>query len=156
MGFKDFLKNVTTQADEIRKKYAPKMLSPEKRYARGIVSVCALLAMADGELEESEVEAASQFLMGVNEIQQYFGESDALELFSQLVNDLQTESTKGRAFSKMQINKMIAELKETVTRQDWRSNIMLIAKEMAGANHAGKPGAHEQNIISQLEAAIGA
>nr|VFJ48462.1 MAG: Tellurite resistance protein TerB [Candidatus Kentron sp. FM]VFJ48712.1 MAG: Tellurite resistance protein TerB [Candidatus Kentron sp. FM]VFK08163.1 MAG: Tellurite resistance protein TerB [Candidatus Kentron sp. FM] len=155
MGFKDFLRNVTAQADEIRKKYAPKALSPEKRYAHGIATVCALLAMADGELEESEVEAASQFLMGVNEVQQYFGEADALELFSQLVNDLQSESTKGKAFFKMQTNKMIAQIKETVTRQDWRSNIMLIAKEMAKSNQAGKPGAHEQAMLDQLETMIG-
>nr|VFK78443.1 MAG: Tellurite resistance protein [Candidatus Kentron sp. SD] len=154
MGFKDFLKNVTAQADEVRKKYAPKALSPEKRYAHGIVTVCALLAMADGELEESEVEAASRFLMGVNEVQQYFGEADALELFSQLVNDLQSESTKGKAFFKMQTNKMIAEIKGMVARQDWRSNIMLIAKEMAKSNQAGKAGPHEQAILNQLETTL--
>nr|VFK16255.1 MAG: hypothetical protein BECKLPF1236B_GA0070989_10923 [Candidatus Kentron sp. LPFa] len=54
----------------------------------------------------------------------------------------------------MQTNEMIAEIKETVTWEDWRSNIMLIAREMAKSNHAGKPGAREQAMSSQLETTI--
>jgi tellurite resistance protein len=154
MGFKDFLSKAASSAEEMRKKYAPQVLNPEKRYARGIISVTALLAMADGVLEESEVETASKFLQGIEEIQKYLGETAALELFSLLVNELEAESKKGKAFFKLYINKMISEIKQTVTKPEWRSSIMVIATEMASSNTEGKVGQEEQAILDQLKASL--
>ena len=73
-----FFSNLGKNLAEQAKRFAPAALSPEKRFARGMITVSALMTMADGSAEDSEVEKSSQISAGHRSIQQYLTPANSI------------------------------------------------------------------------------
>lgn len=155
MPFMTFLNQALAQMKDMTAKYAPTALSPEKRYGKGCVTACALVTMADGEAEASELDMAADFIMGIDTINDYLGVEEANEILALQIGALQKAFDKNAAMFTMEVNKMLAEIKSGVESAEWRDSIKALAESMASSNSAGKAGPDEQKMLDKIENAIG-
>lgn len=155
MGFLDALSGVLGDAKALAQKYTPEGLSPEKRFAKACVTVCALITMADGDAEESEIDMAAEFLGGIEEINDYIGIGEANEIFGMQIVALQAAFAKGKGMFAMEINKLIGEIKSGVTMAQWQMAVVAVAESMATSNSRGLVGEDEQAMLNKISTAIG-
>jgi len=154
MSFFEQLSSLALQAKDLALKYSPSALTPEKRFAKACISACALLTMADGEAEATEVEMASEFIMGVPEIKKYFDMAEAHEIFALQLTALETASKKGNVMFLMETNKIIAEIHSSVDDESYVGTILAVAETMATSNSRGVAGKDELAVINTLKAAL--
>ena len=150
--FMDFYESLRNKAAELATKYAPAALNNEKRFAKGCISSAALMTMADGNAEPSELDMGAQFISGIEEIKNTFGEEEANEIFALQVSNLQ--DTANPAMFTMAVNKMIAEMKGGIEDPAWKSTIVSIAETMGSANSNGVAGGDEIAMINKIKAAM--
>lgn len=155
MSFFEMVKNAAEGATALGKKYAPAALSPEKRFAFGVVTACALITMADGDAEESEINEASDFLMNIEQINSYIGLEEANEIFAMQISELQKAHDQGSGMFAMAVNKMIGSIKSGVTDPEWTMSVMAVAEVMATKNSNGKAGPDEIAMLHKMRTAIG-
>jgi tellurite resistance protein len=155
MAFRAIMTGLLAQAQDLAAKWAPTALSPEKKFGKGIVTACTLITMADGEAEESELDAAVDFIVNIPEIGEYLGVEAANEVLAMQIEELQAAHNKGTAMFTMTINKMAAEIRNNVENPEWRSTVLAVAEAMASSNSNGVAGADEQKILDRLNALLG-
>jgi len=148
-----FFKNLGNTLTAGVKRFAPASLTPEKRFARALVTSSALLTMADGSAEDSEIEQASQIIAGHNSIKQYLSPTEAHEMYAEVIEELVT-AYKNPTSRLMEVNKRIAEIADTVKEANWRREIIEFANVMGSSNSRGRAGADEQVIIDKIKAAL--
>lgn len=136
------------------KRFAPASLTPEKRFARALITSSALLTMADGSAEESEIEQASQIISGHNSIKQYLSPTEAHSMYAEVVEEL-VAAYKNSTSRLLEVNKRVAEIADTVKEPNWRREIIEFANVMGASNSRGRAGADEQAIIDKIKNAIG-
>ncbi|MBD8088422.1 hypothetical protein IFT48_00245 [Pseudomonas fluorescens] len=145
-----FLKNLGKSITASAKRFAPASLTPEKRFARALVTSSALITMADGSAEESEIEQASQIISGHNSIKQYLTPAEAHDMYAEIIEELVT-AYKNPTSRLMEVNKRVAEIGDTVKEASWRREIIEFANVMASSNSRGRAGADEQAIIDKIK-----
>lgn len=155
MSFLNALSGVLSDAKALAQKYTPESLSPEKRFGKACVTVCALVTMADGDAEESEIDMAAEFLGGIDEIKDYIGIGEANEIFGMQIVALQSGFSKGKGMFAMEVNKLIGEIKSGVTDAQWQMAVIAVAEAMASSNSRGTVGDDEQVMLNKLTTAIG-
>lgn len=147
---KSFLKNTVDAA----KRYAPSALSPEKRFAKALINVSALMTMADGEADEGEVETTSQLIFAHTSIQQYLSSSEAHGMYSHGIETLQEAAKKGDMGLRLQVNAMVGEIADTVRESRWRAEILETAKMIGESNDQGRIGSDEQKMLDKIKNAL--
>jgi tellurite resistance protein len=155
MSFRTLMNNMVSGVSELYSKYAPTALSSEKQFGKGIVTSCALIAIADGEVEDSELDFAAEFIDGIDDIVNYLGAEEAHEILSLQINSLETAYKKGTAMFTLTVNKMISEIKANVTDPGQREVILGIAASMTESNSKGVAGEDETKMLNKLNQAIG-
>lgn len=155
MSFFDKLGDVLSDAKSLAQKYTPEGLSAEKRFGKACVTVCALITMADGDVEESEIDMAAEFLGGIDEIKDYIGIGEANEIFGMQIMALESAFTKGKGMFAMEVNKLIGEIKSGVTDAQWQMAVIAVAEAMASSNSRGAIGDDEDEMLNKLVTAIG-
>jgi tellurite resistance protein len=153
MGIFDVLKKAADRATDLAKLYAPSALSPEKRFAKAIVMGCAMVTMADGQVEESEINTCDTFIRNIPEIKQYLGETQAQELLMHVINELNAQFKMGVAMFDLMVNRYVSEMREGVTNPQWQDTVILTAQTVAGSGTS--TGAKEQQIINKIKQAFG-
>ena len=155
MSFFAMVKNAADGAAALGKKYAPAALSPEKRFAFGVITACALITMADGDAEEREIDEASDFLSHTEQVNAYVGLEEANEIFAMQISELQRAFGKSKGMFAMAVNKMIGSIKSGVTDPEWTMSVMAVAEVMSTKNSSGKAGTDEIAMLHKLRTAIG-
>lgn len=150
-----FLDNLKSKASSAVKKYSPDMLSPDRRYAKGIIVVCALLTMADGEAEDSEIEASYQFINGIDIITQHLSAEESSEIFRSTLELLDTAHKLTSAHVRIQENALISGIVEGISDPEFRQNVALIAETMARSNSRDQQGPEESALIELLKIKLG-
>jgi tellurite resistance protein len=148
-----FLSNLGKSIESHAKRFAPAALSPEKRFARAMITVSALLTMADGAAEESEIEQASTIIAGHRSIQQYLTPVEAHDMYALILGELKKAYTDSTT-RLMEVNKRIAEISDTVKEPHWRRELIEFAGIMARSNGRGVAGDAERALEHKLAAAL--
>ncbi|WP_410951620.1 hypothetical protein [Pseudomonas sp. S1(2024)] len=148
-----FLSNLGKNLAEQAKRFAPAALSPEKRFARGLITISALMTMADGSAEESEVEKSSQIIAGHRSIQQHLTPADAHEMYGVIIGELQKAYTNSTS-RLLEVNKRIAEIADSVKEPHWRRELIEFAGIMATSNSRGVAGDDERALQKKLSEAL--
>lgn len=154
--FMDYLNAFASKAKDAVSKYGPAMLSPEKKYGKAIVTACALITMADGEAEDSELDMASDFIAGIPEVSEYLGGEEANEIFALQITSLQSAFAENKAMFTMEVNRMLAEMKSGVDNTEWISSVNAVAEAMSTSNSNGVAGDDEKAMIAKIINSIGA
>ena len=149
-----FFSNLGKSIEEQAKRFAPASLSPEKRFARAMITVSALITMADGTADDSEVEQASQIIAGHRSIQQYLTPTEAHEMYALVVTELQKAYTNSTT-RLLEVNKRVAEIADTVKEANWRRELIEFGGVMARSNARGVAGEAERALEHKLAAALG-
>jgi tellurite resistance protein len=135
------------------KRFAPASLTPEKRFARALITTSALLTMADGSAEDSEIEQASQIIAGHRSIQQYLTPNDAHEMYGLIITELQ-EAFKNSTARLLEVNKRVADIADSVKEQNWRRELIEFSNIMAASNSRGQAGEPERAILQKIASAL--
>lgn len=148
-----FFKNLGSAITAGAKRFAPTSLTPEKRFARALITSSALITMADGSAESSEIEQASQIIAGHNSIKQYLAPTEAHEMYAEVIEELVT-AYKNPTSRLLEVNKRVAEIADTVKESNWRREIVEFANVMGSSNSRGRAGSDEQAIIDKIKTAL--
>lgn len=148
-----FFKNFGSKLAEGAKRFAPAALTPEKRFARALITTSALITMADGSAEESEVEQASQIIAGHSSIKQYLTPTEAHDMYAEVVEEL-VSAYKNPTARLLEVNKRVAEIADTVKEANWRREIVEFAGVMGASNSRGQIGQDERAIIEKIKASL--
>lgn len=138
---------------ENAKRLAPASLSPEKRFARALITGSALVALADGTADDGEINRASQIIAGHKSIKEYLVASEAHEMFSDVVQELQ-KAYRDPMNRLLEVNKRVAEIADTVKEPHYRQQVIEFAGVMGASNERGCIGSAEQAVIDKLKAAL--
>ena len=155
MPFMDYLNLAMNSAKDMVAKYGPAVLSPEKRFGKACVTACALVTMADGEAEDSELDMSADFMAGIPEITEYLGAEEANEIFAMQISALQENYAKNKAMFTMEVNRMLAEMKTGVESAEWKGSVNAIAEAMGSSNGNGTAGDDEVAMIAKISTAMG-
>ena len=155
MPFMDYLNLAMSSAKDMVAKYGPSVLSPEKRFGKACVTACALVTMADGEAEDSELDMAADFMAGIPEIAEYLGAEEANEIFAMQISALQENFVKNKAMFTMEVNRMLAEMKSSIDNAEWKGSVNAIAEAMGSANSNNAAGQDEAAMIAKIATAMG-
>lgn len=147
---KKFFQNTVDAA----KRYAPSALTPEKRFAKAIISASSLLTMADGKAEESEIEAASTIIFSHRSIKQFLTPAEAQEMYAMQIEKLQQANIKGKVPFSLEVNGLVAEIADSVADRQWRAEVLETAKMVGESNGNGRLGDDEQAILKKLQTAM--
>jgi tellurite resistance protein len=148
-----FFSNLGKSIEDQAKRFAPAALSPEKRFARAMITVSALITMADGNADESEIDQASEIIAGHHSIQQYLSQVEAHEMYGLIVTELQKTYTNPTS-RLMETNKRIAEIVDTVKQANWRRELIEFAGIMGRSNVRGQAGDAERALEHKLAASL--
>lgn len=148
--FKKLFQNAVEQA----KRYSPSALTPEKRFAKGLITASSLMTMADGKAENSEIEAASTVLFNHRSIKQFLTPTEAQEMYSLQIAKLGEAGDKNPMALTLEVNGMVAEIADSVKENHWRQEILEIAKMVGESNGQGRLGTAEEAIFRKIQAAL--
>lgn len=148
--FKKMFGNLADQA----KRFSPAALTPEKRFAKALVTASSVMTMADGKAEDTEIESSSAILFNHRSIKQFLSPTEAQEMYSLQISKLQEADSKGKAIMLLEVNGMVAEIADSVKENHWRQEILEIAKMIGESNGSGRLGEAEQGVLNKLRAAL--
>lgn len=148
-----FLKNLGQKIGEQAKRFAPAALSPEKRFARALITTTSLMTMADGSADASELEQSSQIIAGHNSIRQYLTPAEAHEMYALIISELEKAYSNPTA-RLLEVNKRIAEIADTVKEAHWRRELIEFAGILARSNARGAAGEAERALEKKLADAL--
>ncbi len=154
MALSTIFGGLAAQAKELVNKYAPANLSPEKLFAKSLVQVNALVTMADGEAEDSEQQAASELIAANSSCMDYLGPEASFEILGLTLGDLEAANGKGKVMFNLEVNKILASIKQNVTDPIKREEIIAYATVMGETNSNGVAGPDEQAMIDKIVAAL--
>ena len=142
---------IVSRIMEFYKKIMPATLSPEKKYGYALVAAMALVASADGILDEREVAAASEMIDRTEEIKKYLTAEEAHQAFSLYINDLMDAVHKEKTRFDVAVNVLLQKI-PYVEKEEWKHNIINIAQEMAMAD--GTLHQDEEEMIERIASAL--
>ena len=140
-----------SQLKELYKSLFSTALSPEKGYGYALVAAMALVASADGILDEKEVEAASEMINRTEEIRKYLTTEEAHQAFSIYINDLMDAIQKEKTRFDVAVNVLLQKI-PYVEKEEWKQNIINISREMAMAD--GTLHEDEKIMIERITSAL--
>ncbi|MBF0287784.1 MAG: tellurite resistance TerB family protein [SAR324 cluster bacterium] len=133
------------------KKLLPASISPEKQYGYAIVAAMALVASADGVLEEEEAETAIKVIDNTKEIKKHLTTEEAHKAFllytTELMQSVNTEKTRFDIAVDILLQKI-----PNVEKEEWKHNIIQIAENMAESD--GFVHEEEKKMIEKISAAL--
>lgn len=148
--FKKLLKDTLDSA----KRFAPSALTPEKRFAKALITASSLMTMADGKAETSEIEAASTVIFSHRSIKEFLTPTEAQEMYSLQITKLGEASDKNPMALTLEVNGMVAEVADSVKQSHWRQEILEIAKMVGESNGQGRLGSAEEALLRKLQGAL--
>lgn len=149
------LKGMLNSIVDKAKQLSPSMLTPEKRFAKGIIATVSLMTMADGEADSSEIEASSNVIFNHKSVQEFLSADDAKKMYAGQIKLLQDSlSNHGQPGFLLEVNSMIAELASSIVDSSWREEIITVAKAIGASNESGTLGEKEQAILVKIEASF--
>ncbi len=140
MGFLDFCKRLV-----------PSSISPEKQYGYAIVAAMALVASADGVLEEEEVDTAIKVIDDTEEIKKYLTSEEAHKAFIIYTNELMLSVNTEKTRFDVAVDVLLQKI-PYVEKDEWKHNIVEIAENMAKAD--GFFHEEEKKMIEKISTAL--
>lgn len=140
-------KNPIKLFSRFMRQMTPASLSPEKRYGHAMVAVMAMVAAADGELQESEIKSAQKSIANSNEILKYLTLEEAQSAFESYCRELIDASIIDPDEHAKVLQGNFSKLKSIQT-DPWKQNIIKVATEMAMADNYFHPA--EQEIVRKI------
>ncbi len=144
-------RNEATLSVDFRRRWNPAHNTPEKNYAYASVAAMALIAAADGILEESEVQEAKKWIDSTEEIRQYLSSEEAQQVFHLFINELlECMEEEGSRFD-IAVNLLLQKIPYVAT-DEWKMNIIALATRMAIAD--GSLHETEEAMIHKIGSAL--
>lgn len=112
------------------------ILEKSDRYSEGITKAFAIMICADGEIEESEVDLATQFIEADDEI---VDKALALESLITLIEGLHAEHVKSKAIFKLKSSKMIAQVHDEIVGGARQHALVMLGELLDVTNGANNP-----------------
>ena len=132
-------------------KLLPTALSPEKKYGYALVAAMALVAAADGTLEEAEVHAAERMIDENDEIRTYLTTDEAHRAFKIYIDELMETVNQEKTRFDVAVDVLMQKIPH-VEKEEWKHNIIFVAKEMAMAD--GDLHENEEIIIEKIASSL--
>lgn len=120
------------------------------RYAQGVSKAFAIIVCAEGELDDSQVDLAIQFLEADDDIS---NKASAIEAMTSLVEDLLSEYAKSRPLFKLKCSKMIAQIRDEIVGPP-REHVRLMLSELVGQIKTLDNSIKKNDVGAKLLAAL--
>lgn len=95
-----------------------------KTYQTALINSFALMAFADGSIQEEEVDVVIKFIEADGDITD---KAKIIENFTSIIKELEEESSKSKAFLKLRINKSLGEIRK-LTDNELREKVFIMVE----------------------------
>lgn len=126
-------------AKELNKEYGK-----TEDFLNAVAASCALVAMADGTLEDSERKKAMEVLTGHTQLSSLYTRPQIEGALNNALNHSTTAS------GKQELARSIDKVMSLSNGTQMADDVYLVAVDVASSNHNGKPGEDEQRVLDKL------
>ena len=138
----------------------PSVVFPEKRFARALIQVCALIDMAiegDAEQEKSEVYSTrvneiSSILFEHKTVKETFSPSGAHNEYLKCISSIKSAFGMSDQDYRIECDRIIAEIADNVKDSAWRADLIKVSERVAGESKSS--GGDLSAILSKISKSL--
>lgn len=126
-------------AKELNKEYGK-----TEDFLNAVAASCALVAYADGTLEDSEKKKAMEVLTGHTQLSSLYQRAQIENALNSALSHATTAS------GKQELARNLDKVLGLPNGSQMADDVYLVAVDVASSNHNGKPGEDEQRVLDKL------